>query len=328
VRHWLRRLTANGKLKLLSLALALLLWAVVSAEQVQVRWLPVRVEVDLRDPRYALTGPPRPAVVNVRFAGPVRELWEMALQPPTVTLVVRDVGESGFYGVDPGMVRLPSGFAAVAQDVRPSAVRLPLQRIVARDVPVRVRLSGDTRLAWTLGDSVRVVPATVRVSGPRDRLAALDSVLTVPLRLAAGDTLIDRAVALDTSSLAGLAAAPRSVRVIARAEPRGARVVPVVVTPPGNAALAPQQVDVRIDGPARLVRAVDAAALRVVLAAPVPEPLPPDGVEVPVRVEGAPPGVVATPLTRGVHVAPLAPESPAAPAADSAPAPAPERRRR
>lgn len=304
MRHLLRRLTANGKLKLASLALALLLWAVVSAEQVTVRWLPVRVEADVRDPRWALEGGPRPAVVNVRFAGPVRELWEMALSPPTVVLTVREADAAGTVVIHPGMVRIPAGFSAVAQDVRPSTVRLPLQRLVTRDVPVRVRLGGGSRLRWTLGDSVRVEPATVRLRGPASRLDGVDSVSTAPLHLFAGDTLFDRGIALDTTGIGALVPSAPLVRVRGRAEPRAERVVTVPVTLPPGAGASPATVQVRVDGADRRVRALDPASLRVVPART--GRVPPEGAEVAVRVEGAPAGVQATPLTATVRLVPLA----------------------
>jgi len=127
VRHLLRRATAHWKLKLAALALAVLLWVVFTAEQVTTQWIPVPVEAVVRDPGYVLVGQPDPAVVRVRFRGPGRELWEVALRPPALVLPVRDVGAARSFVVEASMVDVPERVRAVATDVRPAVVRLDLQ---------------------------------------------------------------------------------------------------------------------------------------------------------------------------------------------------------
>ena len=127
MRNLLRRATAHWKLKLAALALAILLWVVFTAEQVTTQWIPVPVEAVVRDPDYVLAGRPDPAVVRVRFRGPGRELWEVALRPPTLVLPVRDVGAARSFVVEAAMVDVPDRVRAVATDVRPAVVRLDLQ---------------------------------------------------------------------------------------------------------------------------------------------------------------------------------------------------------
>jgi hypothetical protein len=127
VRHLLRRATAHWRLKLAALALAVLLWVVFSAEQVTTQWIPVRVEPVVRNAGYVLTGRPDPAVVRVRFRGAGRELWEVALRPPTLVLQVRDVGAARSFVLEPAMVDVPERFRVVATDVRPAVVRLDLR---------------------------------------------------------------------------------------------------------------------------------------------------------------------------------------------------------
>jgi hypothetical protein len=131
VRQLLRRATAHWKLKLAALALAILLWVVFSSEQVTTQWLPVPVEAVVRDPGYVLAGQPDPAVVRVRFRGPGRELWEVALRPPTLVLPVRDVGTARSFVVEASMVDVPEPARVVATDVRPAVVRLDLRPVPA-----------------------------------------------------------------------------------------------------------------------------------------------------------------------------------------------------
>jgi hypothetical protein len=127
VRLSLRRFTADWKLKLSALALAILLWVLVSAEQVTTQWIPVRVEAVVRDPGFVLAGAPEPAVVRVRFRGAGRELWEVALRPPTLVLHVRDAGAARSFALEASMVEVPERFHVTATDVRPAVVRLDLR---------------------------------------------------------------------------------------------------------------------------------------------------------------------------------------------------------
>jgi len=127
VRQLLRRAASHWKLKLAALALSILLWVVFTAEQITSQWIPVRVEPVVRDPAWALAGPPEPARVRVRFRGPGREIWELALRPPTLVLPVRDVGAARNFAVEASMVEMSERFRVVATDVRPGVIRLDLQ---------------------------------------------------------------------------------------------------------------------------------------------------------------------------------------------------------
>lgn len=117
----------NWQLKLAALALAVMLWVVVSAEQTSSQWIPVPVEVVAGNPNRV--GEPRatPAEVMVRFSGPGREMWELVMRRPRLLLPVREVytGER-VYVVRPDMVRIPGGPSLEVRDVRPARVRVHL----------------------------------------------------------------------------------------------------------------------------------------------------------------------------------------------------------
>jgi hypothetical protein len=301
LRRWLRRLTANWGLKLAALALAVLLWVVVSAEQITSQWLTVPIRVVLRDPRLELLAPPQPATVNVRFVGTGRDLWELAFRRPVLLLPVRDVSEGGVYALDPQMVSVPGRIAVTAQDVEPELVRLPVTRLAVREVPVRVRWQGG------VGEHVRVEPARVLVMGERERLARLDSVATRPILVGPGSA-VDRQVALDPASLNGLRASVTAVHVTGRMGATDERLltdVPVEV-PPGTAA-SPAVVSARVTGSASAIENLSPGSVH---ARPVPESVPryllPAGVEVPLGLEGLPAGVAGAPVPARVRLTPVA----------------------
>ncbi len=311
-----RALTRNWQLKLAALALAVLLWVVVSAEQVTTQWIPVPVRVASGDPGHVVTGGPFPAQVEVRFAGPGRELWELALERPMLVLPVDRVeADSQVFVLDPRMVRIPNGLSVSPLDVRPGSVRVLTQRVVTRDVPVRVRIARRSRDRYVVLDTPRVSPATVRVTGRADRVSRLQAVVTEPLEIGAADSAFRRAVPLDADSLGGFRASARSVEVSARVDRVVERIVPgVAVVAPEGLLVVPERVDVRVSGPSRQVRALDAAALTVTLLADsLPAALPPGGVLLPLRVPGVPAGLTARAVPSAVRLSPAGGAPPSVP---------------
>ncbi|MDQ3556193.1 MAG: hypothetical protein M3409_05390 [Gemmatimonadota bacterium] len=306
-------LLVNGRLKLAALAFALLLWVGVSAEQPASQWLAVPVEVALRDPGYVLAGGPVPAEVQVRFSGPGRDLWELALNRPALVLPVRGSGaEGGIFLLDPQMVQMPRGGAVAAQDVRPSSVRLILERLATREVPVGVRTSRrtDERLAWIDPPTVR--PARVRLTGREERLQEVDTVYTASVQLGAPDPAFDQQIALDTTGLAGLELSARRVRVTGEVDRFAVRTLRgLVVTPPPGATISVSEAEIILEGAEGRVSAVSPGQLRVVpVRDSVPAALPAAGVSVPLRVEGLPAGVRGRPVPLRARVVPLPPPPP------------------
>ena len=125
-----RGLARRWQLKLAAVGLAVLLWALVRAEQPTEQWVGVRVEPQLLDPDYVLNGAPIPTVVQVRFAGKWRELGKLALERPVIVLHIRSVGRQRTFVLEPSMVRLPDGIRGrvSAVDVRPRLVHVDLGR--------------------------------------------------------------------------------------------------------------------------------------------------------------------------------------------------------
>lgn len=118
-------LVRNWHLKLAALALAVMLWVVVSAEQTSSQWIPVPVDVVAGNPEQVGEPRPIPQEVSVRFSGPGREMWELVMRRPRLLLPVREVyiGER-VYVVRPEMVRVPGGPSLEVRDVRPARVRV------------------------------------------------------------------------------------------------------------------------------------------------------------------------------------------------------------
>lgn len=319
-RSLARSLTYNWRLKLSALALAVLIWAVVSAEQVTSQWIPVRVDPVVRDPEFVVTSPAEPAMVSVQVTGPGRELWELAINRPALVLSVRDVGERRTFGLDPSMVRIPQGLAVRVSDVRPAVVTLGLERLTSRMVPVRARIAGRSTQRYVVGEDLVILPAEVRVTGPAERIAALEALTTRGFDIVPDDSTFSHEVVLDTAALDGLSFARTRVRVSGSVDRRVERTVgPIRVSAPDGLQAQPAEVTVRLTGPERALRRVFPGALRAVVARDsLPPTLPPAGADTRVRVEGMPAAVSATPVPERVRVLPPGGAPP--PAAEPAPA--------
>lgn len=304
-RITVRTFTNQWRLKLTSLALAIVLWGVVSAEQVTTQWIPVRVDAVVRDPDYVLDGGTEPATVRVRFRGPGRELWELALERPTLVLAVRNVGNARSFSLDPGMVRVPEGLRGVeATDVRPGVVRLNLQRQVTRSVPVRARIGARSAERFVLQGRPRVTPATVDLTGPEAALSAIEEVRTRAFEIVRDDSTFSQRVGLDTTGLHGIRISTQEVRVTGRADRRTDRAFAVmaVAVPPGYVA-APAQVEVHVSGAEPAVSRLTPREVRAVVSVDsIPQDLPLAGTVVPVSIMGVPSGASSRAVPSRVRV--------------------------
>jgi hypothetical protein len=204
--------------------------------------------------------------------------------------------EISTFDLDPRMMQLSGQFAVNALDVRPATVELRFARVDSRTIPVTLRLNDLLGADWAVVDSLTVDPATVRLSGPPARVAALTGLATEIVDLVPEDTVFERVVPLDTSGLQGLALSTRSVRVTGRLDRVVSRLFTSVPIDIGSGiTVDPERVDVTVRGRSRLVQRLSPSALRVVVAIDsIPEQIPEEGMAVPLRVDALPLGLTAT----------------------------------
>jgi hypothetical protein len=315
----LSAVTENWRLKLSALGLAVLVWAVVSAEQPTTQWIPVRVEAQVRDPDFVLAGPPDPVQVQARFSGPGRELWELALDRPRLVLPVREVGDQRTFPLEAGMIRIPPGLAVTALEVRPQFARLELQRLASRMLPVQARIGSQSIQRYLVGEDLEILPALIRVTGPADRLAALEALRTERFEIVPDDSIFSQEVPIDTTGLEGLTLNRPRVRVSGAVEVRSERTISgIPVYAPDGLVARPSRIEARVQGGRRTLQGLLPRGLRAVVPRDsLPRIIPPGGVEAPVVVDGLPGGTLASPIPVRVRVYPQG----QAPATEDPPAP-------
>jgi hypothetical protein len=245
-------LTADLPLKLTSLVLSLFLWFLAAGEEPVSALMTVELTVQAPAGRTLLHPP---GVVRALVVGPRRELLKLSATPVRITRVLPDSIEGDEVRVElsPGEVELPRGITARVQDVQPRAVTVALDATEQRVVPVHpvVRITGEA--GFTAG-RITVVPGTVRLLGPADRLGGIDSLLTQPLEVAGAEGPVEQTLALDTAGLGpAVRLQPARATVRVEVEPLHERTfaaVPVRLPSRAAAAWAPalDSVTVRVRG--------------------------------------------------------------------------------
>ncbi len=205
VRHW--------PLKLAALALSVILWVMVTLEKPDTRLVGVQLDLALA-PGVAPAEPLPP--VKAIVAGPRRELIKLSA-PLVLRAAIPEsaVGTRRRLAISPADVQVPQTVKVTVQDVEPREVEVVLDRLAEKSVAVRALVEPES--GYALDGPVVVAPATVKISGARSLLNALDSVDTEPVDLkGVGGGAFERTVPVDTAGRSFLELAPAAVTLSGR----------------------------------------------------------------------------------------------------------------
>ena len=175
VRHFCTR---NLGLKLLSLAIAMMLWWTVAREpeaQMVMR-VPVEFYHVPKDLQFSTEMVPE---AQIRVRGPVHVLRDLAQADvhPVIDLSNATAGEQT-YPIRPNSIRVPRG--AEIEQIIPAQLRLSFDVPLQRMVPVRARITGALVSGFRIA-TVVVDPQTVQIDGPSRRVKLIESALTDPV---------------------------------------------------------------------------------------------------------------------------------------------------
>ena len=180
-------------LKLLSLALALLLWMVVSGEETVERGLRVPLELQQVPAGLELLGEV-PATVDVRVRGASGVLSRVG---PGDVIAVLDLhsAQSGrrLFPLTPDQVRIPFGVAVM--QVMPSTIAMTFEHSASRLVPVVPAVDGRPAPGYVVGP-LTAEPKAVDVIGPESAVKSAVEVLTEPVSVAGASESVRATVLL------------------------------------------------------------------------------------------------------------------------------------
>jgi hypothetical protein len=280
-------------LKLTSLALSILLWLVAAAEEPASGTLKVDVQVQPPGGRVIVHAPEQ---LRATIVGPRRDLLKLAAEPLILTRLLPDTLTADSVQLDfaPLDLVLPHGVSARVQDIAPRRVTIELDPVAQRMVPVRPIVLVAPDSGFELEGGVAVAPGKVRVAGPRDVVARVDSVATLPLSVGRADGPSQERIAIDTGRLGPVRVVPSRVTVSINVQATGERTLTEVPVQLASASLGgwrpePDAVTVRVHGPRARLGALTVDSVVVVLQRP---PVPGTKAALRVHVPGGLQGVV------------------------------------
>lgn len=170
----------NPGLKLISVALAVLLWLVIARDQVVERSLRVPLEYQNIPDGLEIVGDP-PGSVDVRVRGASGSLGRLEAGEVVAVLDLAGArpGQRLFHLLT-DEVRSPFGIQ-VAQ-ISPPTVSLEFEKTGSKTVPVNPAVEGEPAPGFVAG-RVTVDPQKVEVTGPESRLATLKEATTEPVSI-------------------------------------------------------------------------------------------------------------------------------------------------
>lgn len=262
----------NVGLKLLSIAVAVLLWLVVAGDPIGERTVRVGLELQRTPDELELVGPV-PDAVSVRLRGPASQL--SGLGAPDVSVVVDlDGARPGrrLFTLTAAQVSTPYGVEVM--QISPPTLALVFEPRASRMIAVRPQIEGSPAIGHNV-TNVSVSPSEVRIEGPQSAVARLDVVATEPVSVERATTLVREAVALDLPEsgvrlASGSGTAVVTVTVSADATERTVTAVPITVRGGASVKVWPETASVVVEGAAAVVQSLTAEdiMLFVVVAEP------------------------------------------------------------
>ncbi len=171
-----KALLANLQWKLLALLLAVILWLVVvdEPELVAAHVAPLFYK---NLPRNLEIGSDVPDRVRLELRGPSGRMTPDLLSGSSVTLDLSEIQAPGerTLSVNAGTIKLPAGVTLLRSV--PSEVRLHLERVLEKEVPVRARTGAPPPYGYRV-TSVSVSPERLRIAGPESHVSQVEAAQT------------------------------------------------------------------------------------------------------------------------------------------------------
>lgn len=278
----MRALFESLPLKLVSVALAALLWFLIAGEKTSEMGLAAPVELQNFPKDLELTGE---AVnqVDVRLRGSPGMIQRIVPGDVSAQVDLAGVQEGEhIVHLTADSIRMPFGVKVVK--ITPAELTLRLERTLQRVVPVRPRLLGKPGPGFEVGEVVSE-PPEVRVAGPTSRVQDVESAYTEPVSVEGATAEVRRLVTIGFEDpLLRIQGEPRA-RVTVRVHERHERRTlerPVEVRGAARRT-RPATVEIVLSGPAAALARVSASEVHAWVDAPAA------GGEATVAAELAPP---------------------------------------
>ena len=203
-------------LKLVSVAIAVLLWMVIAGEETVERGLRVPLELQQFPPGLELLGDV-PTTADVRVRGVSGTLSRISPGDIVAVLDLRGAraGERLFH-LTPEQVRAPFGVEIV--QVTPPTVAVVFEKAASRIVPIKPATEGRPAAGYIVGKTT-ADPPTVEVVGPESAVRRVTDALTEPVSVAGAVRPVQETVTVGTLDPAVRVKTQRTVQVTVQIVP-------------------------------------------------------------------------------------------------------------
>ena len=254
----------DWSLKLLSLAIALVLWLVVTGQNQPVT-AHVNVQLNfIRPPSLEISNDP-PRTVDVMLTGSRNKLDDLTTLDLVATVDISDqrAGERVLRLADKAVISLPQGVKV--DGFQPSAIPIRLEPIVERQVVVEPKLEGKPADGYEVY-GVQLSRISVMLRGPETRVLAVEKVLTEGIWLGGRrESFTAPNVAIDVSDPKIDLLDPVVNVTVEIGERRVEKTFSDVTTSSTNGArVQPASVSVTLLGPASMVESLKNGEIKVV----------------------------------------------------------------
>jgi len=166
--------------KLLSLAIAVALWAIVASEPELATFITAQLEYkNLPDDIEIASEPVTSVTLELRGSSAVlRGMGDGGVQAAVILDMSNVLSGERTFTIGPANVKLPRGVHLVR--AKPSQVSFKFERRISRRVPVVVRFTGEGAHGYSIA-SRQVTPAELTIVGPASEIARITSVSTEPV---------------------------------------------------------------------------------------------------------------------------------------------------
>ena len=266
-----RLITRNLPIKLAALALALMLYVAVAAQQPVTQSFTLRLAVLPPPGRALLEAPPS---VSVLLSGRGSEMLRLRSLRP-INLRVPDTLTAGVWSVSlkASDIDIPKGADVQVAEISPRDLVIRLDSVAGKDVRIvpLVRIVAES--GYQMQGGLAITPSMARIVGSDRALAAIESVTTVPTEIANVTGPFTRTVPIDTAPLGIVRIAPKEVTVSGDLSIIHERSFAGIPVESGAGALTsfvvtPARVSVVVRGPDAAVQRLTRDSLKVIVHLP------------------------------------------------------------
>ena len=247
-------LWGNLSLKLIALALALLLFALVRAEKESLSQ--GTVQLSFSSPPRKILASKIPAHLRIGVLGPASRMQRFRFEDLAAVHINLSGVPEGYFEFSKDLVNLPGGLRV--NSIRPAGIKVRYMDVAEQYLTVKTTVQGQVASGYQVVKQW-VHPARVKIVGPKKEVEAITELSTRPVTVDGARANIVQQVELMPLPGAVKAVLKGKLKVTVQVEPltseRVVAGVPVRFEDPAgrNATPAPAVVEVTVSGPTKLV---------------------------------------------------------------------------